>query len=100
MDLHQAASLFNPSVLSDYSLSKDQDTKIVAEALEACEDTLVEDPKMLGIELTGRLLPHCSQFPNIRHLIHQCDLAAMATCPVVPQWQVYPCPGAPMSYNC
>ena len=54
------------------------------------EAALAEDPDVLGVELTGRLLSHFHSHANIRQLITQCDMAAPKRCPVVPNWQVRP----------
>ena len=42
-----------------------------------------------------RLMDYYSQYPNIRALIDQCDLAAMRRCSAVPKLQLYQAPGTP-----
>ena len=52
------------------------------------EAALAEDPDVLGVELTGRLLSHYASHSNIRRLIQQCDEMAINMCPIIPNWQV------------
>ena len=58
------------------------------------------DPMVLGPEISGRLLPHYSKFPNIARLIDSCDLHAQRDCPFVATWQSYTSPGGPLQYVC
>ena len=66
----------------------DREVALVGDTLRMSEAALGEDVDVLGVELSGRLLPHYGAFANIRKLIVQCDTAAMKHCPVVPNWQV------------
>ena len=66
----------------------------------ACLSALSVDPMVLGPEISGRLLPHYSKFPNIARLIDSCDLHAQRDCPFVATWQSYTSPGGPLQYVC
>ena len=65
-----------------------------------CLLALSVDPMVLGPEISGRLLPHYSKFPNIARLIDGCDLHAQRDCPFVATWQSYTSPGGPLQYVC
>ena len=69
----------------------DREVGLVGDALRMSEAALGEDVNVLGVELSGRLLPHYRAFANVRKLIAQCDNAAIKHCPVVPNWQVRFC---------
>ena len=88
------------NVIADYNLVYDKETDLVGDALRMCESALSMDVKVLGLELTGRLLPHAPKHERIRWLIKQCDIAAVTTSGLVPNWQTYTCPGGPLQYVC
>ncbi|KAL3857424.1 hypothetical protein ACJMK2_012096 [Sinanodonta woodiana] len=87
-------------MLSDFSLTNDREVGIVADALRISQSALKINPDSLGTELTGRLLPHLSEYDNIRKLIYQIDLAAQRFCPLLPNCQIYSAPGGPLQYEC
>ena len=75
-------------LISDFGLSKERDVCLVADALRMSEAALAMDPDILGLEISGRLLPHAQKYSTIKDLIRQSDIAALQKCPVVPNWQV------------
>ena len=75
-------------LISDFGLSEERDVCLVADALRMSEAALAVDADVLGLEISGRLLPHAKQYNTIKELIRQCDIAALHRCPVVPNWQV------------
>ncbi|CAG2228574.1 unnamed protein product [Mytilus edulis] len=87
-------------LLADFDMFHDRETTLVADALRMSGAALQADVDSLGVELTGRLLPHSRRFNYIRELIYQCDLAAQAHCPLVPNCQIYSAPGGPLQYEC
>ena len=87
-------------VLADYTLVDAREVDIVADTLRMCESALAEDANVLGVELSGRLLPFYSRYSNIRSLIDQCDQSAQTYCPLVPSWQTYTSPGGALQYVC
>lgn len=87
-------------VIADLNMSDDRETVLLTDAFRMAEAALTEEPNVLGVELTGRLLPHYDKYPNIRNLIDQCDFESMQKCPIVPNWQAYTSPGGPLQYVC
>ena len=57
------------------------------------ESALTSNPLLLCLEMSGRLLPYYEQFPNIKHLVNTCDLAAQKNTLLVPNWQTHTAPG-------
>lgn len=87
-------------VIADYNMVDAPDVNLVADCLRMSEAALVEDVNVLGVEITGRLLPHAVQHPRIKMLIQKCDLNASRYCPLVANWQAYTTPGGPLQYVC
>ncbi|CAD5120533.1 DgyrCDS9098 [Dimorphilus gyrociliatus] len=87
-------------LLADFGLCKFRDVSLVEDAIRMAESALVRNPDLIGVELTGRLLPHFNDYPTVRDLIQQCDLAAPKLCPMIPVWQCYLAPGGPLHYVC
>ena len=88
------------AVMADYHLDDEREVAIVADTLRMCDKAIGEDANVLGVELSGRLLPFYARYANIRSLIDQCDLSAQTYCPVVPSWQTYTSPGGVLQYVC
>lgn len=87
-------------VISDFNLCDDREVSLVGDALRMSKSALSINPKALGMELTGRLLPHQNTYLYIKDLIRQCDLHAQSSCPLVPNCQIYSAPGGPLQYEC
>ena len=87
-------------VIADFALFEDRETELVADALRMSGSALKLNPNCLGPEISGRLLPHVSNYSIIRHLVHQCDLMSQFHCPLVPNCQIYSAPGGPLQYEC
>ncbi|XP_013386372.1 NACHT and WD repeat domain-containing protein 2 isoform X2 [Lingula anatina] len=87
-------------MLNDFHLIKDREAALVEEALRMSESALVVNPDSLSHQLLGRLLPHMHQYPLIKRLLNQCDLIAMTHGALVPRYQLYTTPGAPLQYIC
>lgn len=87
-------------LLADFSFFKSRDVSLIEDAIRLAESALVKNPDLIGVELTGRLLPHRNDHQTIRDLICQCDLAAPKLCPIIPVWQCYLAPGGPLHYVC
>lgn len=87
-------------LLADLEIFNDRETTLVADALRMSGAALQADIDSLGMELTGRLLPHLRKFKYVRELIYQCDLTAQTHCPLVPNCQIYSAPGGPLQYEC
>ena len=88
------------SLLSDYKMYSDKETSLVADSLEMSKSALEINPDALGLELTGRLLPHIHKYPHIKAMIRQCDLDCQRSCPLIPNCQIYTTPGGPLQYEC
>ena len=86
-------------VLMDY-LYTDKESNLVSDALRMSKSALEVNPNSLGMELSGRLLPHVHRYPYIKDLIRQCDLDCQRSCPLVPNCQIYSTPGGPLQYEC
>lgn len=71
-------------LLTDFRMVKDPEANMVAEAIVLSEPTLAKKPRLLGVELKGRLFAYYATHDRIRSLIDQCDGAAMTLCPLVP----------------
>lgn len=76
------------SLISDFRLVDNLEVSLVGDVLRMSQAALAINPDLLGIEISGRLLPHFHNYKNIRSLIRQCDRHALMKCPVVPNWQV------------
>ncbi|XP_033746900.1 NACHT and WD repeat domain-containing protein 2-like [Pecten maximus] len=87
-------------LLTDIDMFEDRQTALVGDALRMSGSALEMDLNTLGVELTGRLIPHIKTYPNIKQLIRQCDLAEQKFCPLVPKCQIYSAPGGPLQYEC
>ena len=88
------------SILSDYKMYNDKETSLVADALQMSKSALEINPDALGLELSGRLLPHIHKYSHIKSLIRQCDLDCQRSCPLIPNCQIYTTPGGPLQYEC
>ena len=75
------------------------EVRYIAQSIDMAKETLNSNANLLGLELSGRLLPLCKDCPHIRLLINQCDLSAMKNCPLVPNWQLDKAPGGPKLYS-
>ncbi|XP_064612273.1 NACHT and WD repeat domain-containing protein 2-like isoform X2 [Liolophura sinensis] len=84
----------------DYGHGVDKESQLVLVALQMASRSLALDLNLLGIELTGRLLPYSSKYKHIRMLIRQCDLAAQRYNPCIPNCQLYESPGGPLLSEC
>jgi len=87
-------------VIADFEILDDRETNLVADALRMSKSALTVNPDSLGLELTGRLLPHIHKHPFLKRLIRNCDLDAQRCCPLVPNCQIYSAPGGPLQYEC
>ena len=87
-------------VLADFNLSNDYEVGLVADALRMSEKVLASCPDSLGIEITGRLLPHYTTSINVKKLIDQCDKAAKFHSHLLANKQLYTAPGGPLQYVC
>ena len=87
-------------VLSDYIMYNDKESSLIADALRMSKSALEINPNSLGLELSGRLLPHINKYPYIKDLIRQCDLHCQRSCPLIPNCQIYSTPGGPLQYEC
>lgn len=84
----------------DYGHAVDKESQLVLVALQMASRSLALDLNLLGVELTGRLLPYSSKYKHIRQLIRQCDLAAQKYNPCIPNCQLYESPGGPLLAEC
>ena len=87
-------------VISDFELYEDREIKLVGDALRMSKSAISINRDALGMELTGRLIPHIYKYPHIKELIRQCDLDAQRCCPLVANCQIYSAPGGPLQYEC
>ncbi|XP_045171838.2 NACHT and WD repeat domain-containing protein 2-like [Mercenaria mercenaria] len=87
-------------VIADFEMYEDREIKLVGDALRMSKSAISVDRNALGMELTGRLLPHIYKYPSIKELIRQCDLDAQRCCPLVANCQIYSAPGGPLQYEC
>ncbi|XP_060064911.1 NACHT and WD repeat domain-containing protein 2-like [Ylistrum balloti] len=87
-------------LLTDIDMFEDRQTALVGDALRMSGSALEMDLNALGVELSGRLIPHIKTYPYIKQLIRQCDLAEQRLCPLVPKCQIYSAPGGPLQYEC
>lgn len=81
-------------LLTDFRMVKDSEASMVAEAIALSEHTLTREPRLLGVELSGRLLAYYSTHDRIRSLIDQCDMSAKTLCPLVPVRTTFAAAGA------
>ncbi|KAJ8312754.1 hypothetical protein KUTeg_010127 [Tegillarca granosa] len=87
-------------LLTDFDICQDRESELIADALRMSGSALSVDINCLGMELTGRLLPHTKQYKFVEKLVYQCDLTAQKYCPLVPNCQIYSSPGGPLQYEC
>ena len=88
------------SILSDYNIFRDKETSLIADVLQMSKSALEINPDAIGLELSGRLLPHLHKYEYIKSLICQCDLDCQRACPLIPNCQIYSTPGGPLQYEC
>ncbi|CAD5119596.1 DgyrCDS8197 [Dimorphilus gyrociliatus] len=84
------------ALLDDFSLISGRDVLLVEHALRDSADILENNPSNLAVELTGRLLCHCIEYPKIKSLIYQCDVKGIDDCGIIPVTPFHNVPGSPL----
>lgn len=86
------------ALLDDFSLVNGRDVLLVEHALRDSAALLENDPSSLAVELTGRLLCHCKEYPKIKTLIQQCDAKGVEDCGIIPVTPFHSVPGSPLKH--
>ena len=93
------------SVLEDYeealanTKSNHHSVKLVMDSLKLSASVVEHHPDMLAPQLTGRLLPLCSQYSLLRSLLKQCDTDGIALNALTPCYNCFQTPGGPLEIS-
>ena len=98
------AGLSLQDVLSDFRLLDrtcsitDPEIQLVFDTLRVGGSFVNRNPDSLGFDMSARLLPYYTEYPNIQKLVHECDTKATRISALVPMLQCFEAPQTSLLY--